>query len=164
MALEYKNVHQHYIPASSFRPSICSTSTARRSASSRAMSRSIPCAISRSTWISCVSAVLADRRRVPVHFVNEEASPGLKRGGVLNIVRHRSSSPARPTRSPRHHRRYDGPQHRRQRSHLGGGIAEEGSRRRSPTAISRSQRSLARRRRGLKKPRPKPPPKKKKSE
>ncbi|MBO9670047.1 MAG: 50S ribosomal protein L25/general stress protein Ctc [Sphingobium sp.] len=25
---------------------------------------------------------------VPVHFKNEEASPGLKRGGVLNIVRH----------------------------------------------------------------------------
>ena len=25
---------------------------------------------------------------VPVHFTNEEASPGLKRGGVLNIVRH----------------------------------------------------------------------------
>ena len=25
---------------------------------------------------------------VPVHFVNEEGSPGLKRGGVLNIVRH----------------------------------------------------------------------------
>jgi large subunit ribosomal protein L25 len=25
---------------------------------------------------------------VPVHFVNEDASPGLKRGGVLNIVRH----------------------------------------------------------------------------
>lgn len=25
---------------------------------------------------------------VPVHFLNEEASPGLKRGGVLNIVRH----------------------------------------------------------------------------
>lgn len=25
---------------------------------------------------------------VPVHFVNEEESPGLKRGGVLNIVRH----------------------------------------------------------------------------
>lgn len=25
---------------------------------------------------------------VPVRFVNEEASPGLKRGGVLNIVRH----------------------------------------------------------------------------
>ena len=25
---------------------------------------------------------------IPVHFVNEEASPGLKRGGVLNIVRH----------------------------------------------------------------------------
>jgi large subunit ribosomal protein L25 len=25
---------------------------------------------------------------VPVHFTNEEASPGIKRGGVLNIVRH----------------------------------------------------------------------------
>jgi large subunit ribosomal protein L25 len=25
---------------------------------------------------------------VPVSFTNEEASPGLKRGGVLNIVRH----------------------------------------------------------------------------
>ncbi|MBI1180870.1 MAG: 50S ribosomal protein L25/general stress protein Ctc [Alphaproteobacteria bacterium] len=25
---------------------------------------------------------------VPVHFLNEEASPGLRRGGVLNIVRH----------------------------------------------------------------------------
>jgi large subunit ribosomal protein L25 len=25
---------------------------------------------------------------VPVHFVNEEKSPGLKRGGALNIVRH----------------------------------------------------------------------------
>ena len=25
---------------------------------------------------------------VPVHFLNEETSPGLKRGGVLNIVRH----------------------------------------------------------------------------
>ena len=25
---------------------------------------------------------------VPVHFRNQEASPGIKRGGVLNIVRH----------------------------------------------------------------------------
>ena len=25
---------------------------------------------------------------VPVHFVNQEASPGLKRGGTLNVVRH----------------------------------------------------------------------------
>ncbi|EKF43587.1 50S ribosomal protein L25/general stress protein Ctc [Nitratireductor indicus C115] len=25
---------------------------------------------------------------VPVHFTNEEAAPGIKRGGVLNIVRH----------------------------------------------------------------------------
>jgi large subunit ribosomal protein L25 len=26
--------------------------------------------------------------QVPVHFINEEKSPGLKRGGALNIVRH----------------------------------------------------------------------------
>ena len=25
---------------------------------------------------------------VPVHFINEEKAPGIKRGGVLNIVRH----------------------------------------------------------------------------
>jgi large subunit ribosomal protein L25 len=25
---------------------------------------------------------------VPVRFINEEASPGLKKGGVLNVVRH----------------------------------------------------------------------------
>ncbi len=25
---------------------------------------------------------------VPVHFINEAASPGLKRGGILNAVRH----------------------------------------------------------------------------
>ncbi|PTW53188.1 LSU ribosomal protein L25P [Breoghania corrubedonensis] len=25
---------------------------------------------------------------VPVHFINEETSPGIKRGGVLNVVRH----------------------------------------------------------------------------
>lgn len=25
---------------------------------------------------------------VPVHFINDEASPGIRRGGVLNIVRH----------------------------------------------------------------------------
>lgn len=28
------------------------------------------------------------RVEVPVHFLNEGASPGLKRGGILNIVRH----------------------------------------------------------------------------
>lgn len=28
------------------------------------------------------------RVEVPVHFINEEASPGLKIGGVLNVVRH----------------------------------------------------------------------------
>lgn len=28
---------------------------------------------------------------VPVHFINDAASPGIKRGGVLNVVRHRIS-------------------------------------------------------------------------
>jgi ribosomal protein L25, Ctc-form len=35
--------------------------------------------------------VSADTRvtvAVPVHFINEEKSPGIKRGGVLNVVRH----------------------------------------------------------------------------
>jgi large subunit ribosomal protein L25 len=36
---------------------------------------------------------------VPVRFINEGASPGLKRGGVLNIVRHEIGSPARSKRS-----------------------------------------------------------------
>ncbi len=35
--------------------------------------------------ISKDSKVIVD---VPVHFLNQEGSPGLKRGGVLNIVRH----------------------------------------------------------------------------
>ena len=35
--------------------------------------------------ISKNSRVVVD---VPVHFLNEDLSPGLKRGGVLNIVRH----------------------------------------------------------------------------
>ncbi len=35
-----------------------------------------------------VSARSVVHVNVPVHFKNEEAAPGLKRGGVLNIVRH----------------------------------------------------------------------------
>lgn len=35
-----------------------------------------------------VSAATRINVEVPVHFINEEESPGLKRGGVLNIVRH----------------------------------------------------------------------------
>ena len=37
---------------------------------------------------------------VPVHFVNQEASPGLKRGGVLNIVRHELDLVCDPTAIP----------------------------------------------------------------
>ncbi|MBS2075219.1 hypothetical protein KCQ61_26515, partial [Klebsiella pneumoniae] len=35
-----------------------------------------------------VSAKSVVNVNVPVHFLNEELSPGIKRGGVLNIVRH----------------------------------------------------------------------------
>ncbi len=35
-----------------------------------------------------LSAGSTIRVEVPVHFINHEASPGLKKGGALNIVRH----------------------------------------------------------------------------
>ena len=35
-----------------------------------------------------VSATTVVEVEVPCHFINEEESPGLKRGGVLNVVRH----------------------------------------------------------------------------
>lgn len=35
-----------------------------------------------------VAAGARVRVEVPVHFINQEKSPGLKRGGVLNVVRH----------------------------------------------------------------------------
>ena len=37
---------------------------------------------------------------MPVHFINEEKSPGMKRGGVLNIVRHEIEVICRPNASP----------------------------------------------------------------
>lgn len=35
-----------------------------------------------------VSTTTVVEVEVPCHFINEEASPGIKRGGVLNVVRH----------------------------------------------------------------------------
>src|SRR5690606_20260367 len=40
------------------------------------------------------------RVAVPVRFINEGASPGLKRGGVLNVVRHEIEVTCPPDRSP----------------------------------------------------------------
>ena len=37
---------------------------------------------------------------VPVHFLNEEECPGLKRGGVINVVRHTIEVRARPDDLP----------------------------------------------------------------
>jgi large subunit ribosomal protein L25 len=39
---------------------------------------------------------------VPVHFTNEGASPGLKRGGVLNVVRHEVEVVCRADSIPEH--------------------------------------------------------------
>ncbi|NJM50925.1 MAG: 50S ribosomal protein L25/general stress protein Ctc [Sphingomonadales bacterium] len=39
---------------------------------------------------------------IPVHFINEEKSPGLKRGGVLNIVRHELELICDATMIPEH--------------------------------------------------------------
>ena len=38
--------------------------------------------------------------QVPVHFQNEAAAPGIKRGGVLNIVMHEITVRTKPDRSP----------------------------------------------------------------
>ncbi len=37
---------------------------------------------------------------VPVHFINEDKSPGLRKGGVLNIVRHEVELVCDPTKIP----------------------------------------------------------------
>ena len=39
---------------------------------------------------------------IPVHFINEEKSPGIKRGGVLNIVRHEVEFLVPATAIPEH--------------------------------------------------------------
>ena len=52
-------------------------------------SSSTRCRAGRSTSISCASASTAQVTvAIPVRFDNEEDSPGLKRGGVLNVVQH----------------------------------------------------------------------------
>jgi large subunit ribosomal protein L25 len=38
---------------------------------------------------------------IPVHFLNEETSPGLKRGGVLNVVRHEIEVTGKPDDLPK---------------------------------------------------------------
>lgn len=47
-----------------------------------------------------ISATSVIHVAVPVHFANETASPGLKRGGVLNIVRHEIEVTCRPDNIP----------------------------------------------------------------
>lgn len=37
---------------------------------------------------------------VPIHYVNDEASPGIKRGGVLNVVRHEVELAVNPEAIP----------------------------------------------------------------
>ena len=47
-----------------------------------------------------VSAKTEVTVQVPVHFINEEESPGIERGGVLNIVRHEVEMVARADNLP----------------------------------------------------------------
>jgi large subunit ribosomal protein L25 len=47
-----------------------------------------------------VSAKTEVTVQVPVHFINEEQSPGIERGGVLNIVRHEVEMVARADNLP----------------------------------------------------------------
>jgi large subunit ribosomal protein L25 len=47
-----------------------------------------------------VSATHAVHVKVPVHFINETASPGIKKGGVLNIVAHELELVATPDAIP----------------------------------------------------------------
>ena len=90
MTLEYRNVWQHYrtdrlLPFDGLYAGCGGQERARHSA--RGSGRSRPdfpihvdfLRVSRTSRIDV---------EVPVQFINEEASPGLKRGGVLNIVRH----------------------------------------------------------------------------
>lgn len=47
-----------------------------------------------------ISAKSRLRLVIPIHFVNEDVSPGLKRGGVLNIVRHEVEVSCLPDQIP----------------------------------------------------------------
>jgi large subunit ribosomal protein L25 len=47
-----------------------------------------------------VSAKTEVTVQVPVHFINEEESPGIERGGVLNVVRHEVEMVARADNLP----------------------------------------------------------------
>ena len=84
---------------------------------------------------------------VPVHFINEDKSPGIKRGGVLNIVRHEVEFHCPANAIPEFitvdlDRRRD----RRLDPHLGGQAAGGRASRSSPTATSPSRPLPARRR------------------
>ena len=79
---------------------------------------------------------------VPVVFINPEMSIGLRRGGILNIVRHGDRADLPGGQHPRAAGR--GPQrarHRRQRPHQRGELRRRARGRRSPTAILRSPAS-----------------------
>ena len=102
----------------------------------------------RSTSISCASASTAKVHvAVPVRFDNEEASPGLKRGGVLNVVQHElelvCDAAAHPERDPHPARRAGD---RQFDPHQPGQAARGRQGRRSTTATSPSPPSSLRRR------------------
>ena len=146
--------------ASSARCARCS-STARRSACCRARSSSTRSPTTRCTPTSCASrAAPRSRSTVQVVFLNEDISPGLKRGGVLNIVRREvelvcpaDAIPSEIEVDLAHVR------HRRQPAHQPRRAAAKACGRRSPIATSRSRPSRRRpwwRRRRPRSRRPRP--------
>ena len=79
---------------------------------------------------------------VPVQFINEAAAPGIRRGGVLNVVRHRIAVRLPGRRYPgEDRRRPDRPRHQRLAAHLQGRRCPKAFGRPSATATSRSRRS-----------------------
>ena len=84
------------------------------------------------------------RVNVPVRFINEALSPGLKRGGVLNIVRHEIEVMSPGRRDPRAFRGQPrGPGDRPLGAHLGDQAARGREARPSATATSPSPPSPA---------------------
>ena len=84
---------------------------------------------------------------IPVRFDNEEESPGLKRGGVLNVVQHELELVCDAAHIPDEiHIDLDRPRHRRCDPHQPGHAARGHQGRRSTTATSPSPPSSLRRR------------------
>ena len=100
ISVEYRAIERQLHTGHFLTTLSCSTSTARRRASSRATVQLDPVS-DRPVHVDFLRLGEGARaRRHAGAFKNQAASPGLKSGGVLNIVRHEIECAARPTTSP----------------------------------------------------------------